>query len=76
MVGAPGSGKGTHASAIQKRWPSVRSVVSGNLLREHIKAGTELGKSAEQVMRQGGLLSDELMVDLVSTTLILGDMTC
>lgn len=65
LVGAPGSGKGTHAASIMKRWPSVQSIVSGNLLRQEMAEETPLGRQAAEVMRQGGLLPDEIMIDLV-----------
>lgn len=70
LVGAPGSGKGTHAASMIKRWPSLQSIVSGNLLRQEMAEETPLGLEAAQVMKEGGLLPDEIMVDLVCSACI------
>lgn len=65
IVGAPGSGKGTHSTAIVRLWPTVQNIVSGNLLRGEMEAQTPLGLEAAEVMRRGGLLPDDIMATLV-----------
>lgn len=44
LLGAPGSGKGTQTSRILKDFPQISAISSGDLLRQHIKEGTDIGK--------------------------------
>ena len=65
MLGAPGSGKGTQGTRLAERH-GVPHLSSGELLREHVRNGTELGRSVEGAMRRGDLISDDLMIAIVA----------
>ena len=68
LLGAPGAGKGTQAKQIVDRY-SIPQISTGDLLRENVKLGTELGKKAKTVMDSGKLVSDELVCDMVAERL-------
>ena len=68
LLGAPGAGKGTQAKQIVERY-SIPQISTGDLLRENVKLGTELGKKAKAVMDSGKLVSDELVCDMVAERL-------
>src|SRR5690606_6625088 len=64
LLGAPGAGKGTQAQFICQRFGiPLRS--TGERLRAAVKAGTELGLQVKEVMDNGGLVSDELIIGLI-----------
>ena len=58
LLGAPGSGKGTQAQRLQAKY-GVPQVSSGDLLRDSVARGTELGRKAKAVMDAGQLVSDD-----------------
>ncbi len=64
MLGPPGAGKGTQAKrfAAARRLPHIST---GDMLREAVAAGTEVGRRAKAVMEQGGLVSDEIILGVV-----------
>ena len=64
LLGAPGSGKGTQAQRMQARH-GVPQVSTGDLLREAVAAGTELGRAAQIVMQAGGLVADDIMLGII-----------
>ena len=64
LLGPPGAGKGTQAQIITKAF-DIPQISTGDMLRAAIKAGTELGKQAKSVMDAGGLVSDDLIINLV-----------
>ena len=64
MLGAPGAGKGTQADKIAEKY-HIPHISTGDIFRANIKNGTELGKKAKAYMDAGGLVPDELTVDLV-----------
>jgi len=64
LLGPPGAGKGTQASMICKKF-DIPQISTGDMLRSAIHEGTELGKSAKKIMDNGGLVSDELILNLV-----------
>ena len=64
MLGAPGAGKGTYAKQITQKY-GIPAISTGDIFRENIKAGTELGKKAKSYMDAGNLVPDELVCDLV-----------
>src|SRR5213082_1682261 len=65
LLGAPGAGKGTQAKQIVERY-SIPQISTGDLLRENVRLGTELGKKAKAVMDSGKLVSDDLVCDMVA----------
>lgn len=64
LLGAPGSGKGTQAQRLQTKY-GVPQVSSGDLLRDAVARGTELGKQAKSVMDAGQLVSDDIVLGLI-----------
>jgi adenylate kinase len=64
LLGAPGSGKGTQAQRLQTKY-GVPQVSSGDLLRDAVARGTELGKQAKSVMDAGQLVSDHIVLGLI-----------
>lgn len=65
LLGAPGAGKGTQAELLVKKL-AIPAISTGNMLREAIAAGTELGKQAKQFMDEGALVPDELILGIVA----------
>jgi adenylate kinase len=63
-LGAPGAGKGTQATFICRKY-DIPQISTGDMLRAAVKAGTELGLQAKKVMDAGGLVSDDLIINLV-----------
>lgn len=64
LLGAPGAGKGTQAEVISERY-NIKTISTGNLLREAIKQGTELGLKAKSFMDAGNLVPSELVMELL-----------
>jgi adenylate kinase len=64
LLGAPGTGKGTQATVLAERfgWPHIST---GDMLREAVAAGTELGQAAKGYMDQGALVPDDLVVQML-----------
>ena len=65
LLGAPGAGKGTQAELLTEKL-SIPAISTGNMLREAIANGTELGKKAKQYMDEGALVPDELILGIVA----------
>ena len=65
LLGAPGAGKGTQAEILVKKL-SIPAISTGNMLREAIANGTELGKKAKQYMDEGALVPDELILSIIA----------
>jgi adenylate kinase len=64
LLGPPGAGKGTQSKRIMERY-QVPQISTGDLLRYNVTQGTELGKIAKAVMARGGLVSDDLVCEMV-----------
>ncbi len=64
MLGAPGAGKGTQAQMIADKY-EIPHVSTGDIFRENVKNGTELGMEAKKYMDQGALVPDELTVKIL-----------
>ena len=65
LLGAPGAGKGTQAELLVKKL-AIPAKSTGNMLREAMANGTELGKKAKQYMDEGALVPDELILGIVA----------
>ncbi|HET6613107.1 MAG TPA: adenylate kinase [Kofleriaceae bacterium] len=72
LVGPPGAGKGTQASALTQKL-SVPHISSGDLLRTAVANGTELGRKADGFMRSGALVPDDLVIAMVLERIALPD---
>lgn len=68
LLGPPGAGKGTQASAIVEKY-NIPHISTGDIFRENIKAGTDLGKEAKGYMDKGLLVPDEIVVSIVKDRL-------
>lgn len=68
LFGAPGSGKGTQSARLIDRY-GLYHISTGELLRDHIKRGTELGKTADSYISKGQLIPDQLMIDILDDVL-------
>ena len=65
IFGAPGSGKGTQSENLIAHY-ELFHISTGDVLRDHIKRGTDLGKTAKQYIDQGQLIPDELMIGILA----------
>jgi len=68
FLGAPGCGKGTQAAVLAEQF-SIPQISTGDILRKAVKDGTELGKKAKAIMDAGGLVSDDIIIDLIKERL-------
>jgi adenylate kinase len=72
IQGAPGSGKGTQAKFIVKQY-NIPQISTGDLLREAVKTGTELGLKAQKHMNTGTLVPDDIVIKLLNERIIQKD---
>ncbi len=68
FIGPPGSGKGTQAKRLASRF-DIPHISTGDMLREAVADGTELGREAAPIMAAGGLVPDDLMIGIVNDRL-------
>ena len=68
LLGPPGAGKGTQSKQIVDRY-GIPQISTGDLLRDHVRRGTELGLEAKAIMARGELVPDELMYGIVAARL-------
>ncbi len=64
LFGAPGAGKGTQAKLLMEK-RSFKQISTGEILRNEVKQGTELGKKVKEIMESGQLVSDDLIIDIL-----------
>ncbi len=74
FLGPPGAGKGTQAKRIAKRF-GVPHLSTGDMLRDAISAGTELGRLAKPIMERGELVPDDIVMKMVEERLAQPDST-
>lgn len=65
LLGAPGAGKGTQATKISEKY-GIPHISTGDMLREAVRQGTELGRRAESYMSRGELVPDEVVIGIVA----------
>ncbi|MED7788934.1 adenylate kinase [Francisella sp. 19X1-34] len=64
LLGAPGAGKGTQAKIIEQKY-NVAHISTGDMIRETIKSGSEIGNELKKVLDAGQLVSDEFIIEIV-----------
>lgn len=74
LLGAPGAGKGTQARFITEKF-NIPQISTGDMLRAAVRAGTPLGLQAKEIMEQGKLVSDDLIINLVKERIAEDDAT-
>ncbi len=68
LLGPPGCGKGTQAAFIKERY-NIPSISTGDMIREQVRSGSELGKQVKACLDAGTLVSDELVIKIVEARL-------
>ena len=64
LIGPPGGGKGTQAKILVDKF-NIPQISTGDMLREHVKNNTTLGKKAKEFMTNGTLVPDELILNMM-----------
>jgi adenylate kinase len=72
FLGPPGAGKGTQAKRVARRF-GVPHLSTGDMLREHVGRGTELGQKAKPIMERGELVPDEIVLGMVEERIAAAD---
>jgi adenylate kinase len=68
LLGAPGAGKGTQAKLIAGRY-GIPQISTGDILRDNVARGTDLGRKADAIMKSGGLVADDLVLPMAEERL-------
>lgn len=69
LLGPPGAGKGTQAVKIATKY-NIPHISTGDIFRDNIKKGTDLGKKAQEYMNKGELVPDDLVIEIATTRLL------
>ncbi len=72
LLGGPGAGKGTQANYIKDKY-NIPQISTGDMLRAHVKSGSELGVAAKKIMDEGGLVSDDIIMGMVKARITEAD---
>ena len=72
LLGPPGAGKGTQAEALVKRHKLIQ-LSTGSMLRDAVRAGTEVGLRASVIMERGGLVSDDIVIAIIADRIAAAD---
>ena len=72
LLGPPGAGKGTQADRLSQRI-GIPKLSTGDMLRAAVKAGTDLGRRVEGIMSNGGLVPDEVVLDIIAARIDAAD---
>src|SRR5699024_5104700 len=73
MLGAPGAGKGTQAQFISDRY-NIPQISTGNIIREALSSGSEIGKEAKSYIESGALVPDSVVIEMVRQRLAQDDV--
>ena len=68
LLGAPGAGKGTQAEIISETL-KIPTISTGNIIREALKSGTEMGKKAKEYTESGRLVPDDIVIGIIKDRL-------
>ena len=68
LLGAPGAGKGTQAEVISETL-KIPTISTGNMIREALKSGTEMGRKAKEYVDAGKLVPDEVVIGIIKERL-------
>ncbi len=68
FLGSPGAGKGTQAAVLKDRY-GLAHISTGDILRENVRSGTALGKTAKKYMDSGGLVPDDVIIAMMKERL-------
>jgi adenylate kinase len=68
LLGAPGAGKGTQAERLSNDF-GLRYIATGNMLRDAVREGSELGQKAKEYMDRGDLVPDDLIIEMIKRAL-------
>ncbi len=69
LFGPPGAGKGTQSDILVEKY-NLHYISTGDLLRKEIAGGTQLGHDAKNIIAKGGLVSDEIIVQIIEKTIV------
>ena len=74
LLGPPGAGKGTQAERLQAAY-NIPKLSTGDMLREEVASGSDMGKQLQEIMSSGQLVSDDVMIDLIRKRITDSDCT-